>query len=180
MKFNTLVSTMAAAVALCGLSAGASATDLGVLGVTPSVSVVANLAPGITFSDKYFFSLATDSSVTAGATDLRVSFSDVTVLGIDDFKLKLFDSADVLLSTAITVIPGSNSLTIAEIDLTPHSYYFQVSGKTVGVSGGYYAFAAQATPLIPTSSVPEPESLALFGLGLLVVGAARARRVNAV
>jgi PEP-CTERM motif len=171
----TRLHAIAATLALSGFCATVSATDLGVLNATPSVSVVAHLAPSITFADKYFFSLAADSTVSAGATDVRVAFSDLTILGIDQFMLKLFSSADVLLSTAVAAGP---TMTIAEVALAPHSYYFQVSGNTVGLNGGYYAFAAQAMPLIPTSSVPEPASMALFGLGLLVVGAARARRVR--
>jgi hypothetical protein len=174
MKLNALTS-MAAALLLTSYGLAASATDLGILNAVPSVSVVANLAPGITFADKYFFSLATDSSVTAAATDLHLALHDLTVLGIDEFKLNLFDSAEVLIATAPS-IGQDHSVAIDDTDLTDHSYYFQVSGVTVGTSGGYYAFSAQATPFIPTGNIPEPQSWALLALGLGFIGVNHARR----
>ncbi|MES2090599.1 MAG: FxDxF family PEP-CTERM protein [Pseudomonadota bacterium] len=164
------------AIALSGFSLAGSATDLGPLTAQPKIQDLTISAPDVTFSTQYLFSLANDAKVSAGATDLSLMLTGITFLGISDFSLKLFNSANGLLATAGVT---DHTFRIDDVVLPASNYYFQVSGTTTGVSGGHYSFATVALPsTLPggeTPNVPEPASMGLFAVGLAAIGLMRLR-----
>lgn len=163
MKLKLLV----LAIALSGFVVSGSAANLGALTTQPAIQNLYIPAPDVTFATKYFFSLADDTTVSAGASSLSLVLGNTPILGIADFNLQLFSATNLLLATASV---QDHTYRIDNVALLADNYYFQVSGETTGLSGGSYAFAA-----VSTAAVPEPASLALFGAGLLAIGVMRTR-----
>jgi hypothetical protein len=164
MKLNTLLT----AATLCSAHLVGAATNLGVLNDTPEVKILAILAPDVTFSTQYFFSVLNNATVSAGASNLWLQLNNITVLGIDDFSLSLHDASNARLASSL---PAGTKYTIDSYALSPNPYYFEVSGKTVGLTGGFYSFAATASnsPLLPPV-IPEPSTYAMLASGLVMVG----------
>ena len=160
MKIRNLV----AGLALAAASAGAFATT-----TTFSGSYVATKSDvSGAFSDSWIYT-ATEASV-AGS---QFSTANVIIGGI-----KLVDIADPLLSVfkdgslvATTSTPTSTLWTNLDANST---YKFVLSGLGDGKAGvGNYSFGLTISP------VPEPETYALMGLGLVALVAARSRRRKA-
>ena len=156
-----------ATAALLGVHQLGSSTDLGVLNATPEVQILEILAPNVTFSTQYMFTVLNNSSVSAGASNLWLQLNNITVLGIDNFSLTLHDDSNNLLTSAVS---SNANYTIDGFALTPNAYYFAVSGDTVGTQGGFYSFAAAAYALLtPMPVVPEPGSVGMLALGLAAI-----------
>ena len=163
-----------ATAALLGVHQLGSTTDLGVLNATPEVQILEILAPHVTFSTQYLFTVLNNSSVSAGASNLWLQLNNITILGIDNFSLTLHDNSNNLLTSAVA---SNNSYTIDAFALTPAPYYFEVSGNTIGTQGGFYSFAAAAYDMLtPIPVVPEPASVGMLVMGLAVMGVYLARR----
>jgi len=156
--------------------------DLGVLSLprsltfsntfTPESMAALGLTPADTFYDNYAFTIpdASFSSITA-------TFNLADVLQVTDLQARLYSGT---LSTAVsTLVTWSAPITtgvgfqnaISPITLGSGSYVLQVRGQVTGTAGGSYV------GLLNVSSVPEPQSAALLGAGLLA-GVLGLRRRN--
>jgi len=162
-----------AAATLLSVHEFGSTTDLGVLNDTPEVQVLEILAPNVTFSTQYLFTVLNNSTVSAGASNLWLQLNNITVLGIDHFSLTLHDNSNNLLASAVS---SNAHYTIDGFALTPNPYYFEVSGDTIGTQGGFYSFAAVAYAMLtPMPVVPEPGSVGMLALGLAAIVVYRLR-----
>jgi PEP-CTERM motif len=162
-----------ACAALIGVHQLGSTTNLGVLNATPEIQVLEILAPNVTFSTQYLFTVLNNSAVSAVASNLWLQLNNITVLGIDNFSLTLHDNSNNLLASAVS---SNDSYSIDGFALTPNPYYFEVSGDTVGSQGGYYSFAAAAYDILtPMPVVPEPGSVSMLALGLAAIVVYRLR-----
>lgn len=108
------------------------------------------------FTDTFNFSILSASNVGSSVSNVALSIYGMTLLDIDptSWNLKLSDSLGKTLSI------GS---TFAGKTLNSGTYTFEVTGKTIGLLGGSYAYAAVAAP------VPEPSTWAMMlgGFGLI-------------
>ncbi|MBB5190794.1 hypothetical protein HNQ50_001517 [Silvimonas terrae] len=180
MKLRTLV----AGLAFIGASAGAFAVPTWT--ITPTVGAVQNgsgfnlgtaLSPSTfniinsatgAFTDTYSFMV----TPTSAATDvLFANFLFTSPLqGLaSSTSLTLIDTTTNTNYGSVTI--DEPAFTAAELFFSGHTYNLIVNGTLAqGASIGAYAIAGTLTP------VPEPETYALMGLGLVALVAARARR----
>jgi hypothetical protein len=168
------------ALALMALSFTASARNLGAIDDQPSVQTLNISAPDVTFSTPYTFSLLADATVSATASTLSLSIGGVPILGSADFSLKLFDDTSGSLLAVASLLNGAYQ--IDDVRLPANQYHFLMSGRTSGLSGGSYVFAAAALspaamPVLP--AVPEPSALVLLLIGLGGMGLLRLRQRSA-
>ena len=129
--------------------------DVGVLSSTPYTNI-AFIRTGKSFTDTYNFSVATTGR-------WGVAASNIPLYGLYDitgFTMSIYDSANTLISTGLAF----SSL------LSAGDYHAVVSGLADGPSGGIYGFAAGA--------VPEPETWAMIGVGVGMIGLRFRRRKN--
>ncbi len=167
MNMNQI--TLAAALALMGGIAQASVIDITPDPMTAGSSYfhyeVHNVAG--TFEDTYNFSIDTGASSLLDTLWVSFTLPGSAIGGgfsskIDGLNVQLWKdmSTDELLFTGLT-----SSYALADGD-----YYFKVTGDVTGSQYGDYtlAFGTKA------SNVPEPQTLALLGLGL--IGMMRLRR----
>jgi hypothetical protein len=155
MKLKTIV---AAVAALTALSSQAASWDWGTHG---ALELGSNTVSGAIF-DTFSFSLGTASNVESGvlsfgtivggAYSLYSAGADGMIGGGDDVGIG-----------AWTVGNGTNAVSLAA-----GSYYYTVLGGAVGTAS--YAIASSAAP------VPEPETYALLGAGLGIIGFVASRR----
>ena len=156
MKLKTIVA--ASAVALTALSSHAASTNWG---AHDSFEVGGNTVSGAVF-DTYWFSLGTNSMLTSSVIANPGSF-----LGA---AYTLYSAgADQVIGGGDDTLVGAWGLnTVNSVTLGSGSYYYSVLGGATSAST--YAISSVAAP------VPEPESYALLGAGLGVVGFLASRR----
>ena len=157
MKLKTLVA--ASAVALTALSSQAASTSWG---AHDALELGSNTVTGAIF-DTFSFSLGSSASVTSGvlsfgtvvggAYSLYSTGGDGMIGGGDDVGVGAW------------TFGGTNT-----VALNAGSYYYSVLGGAVGSAS--YVIASAAT----TAPVPEPETYALLGAGLGVIGFLASRR----
>lgn len=156
MKLKSIAA--ASVVALTALSSQAASTDWG---AHAAFEVGGNTVMGAVF-DTYSFSLGSDSMVTSSVIANPGSFlgaaytlystgADSAIGGGDDMLIGAWG-----LNTANTVTLGSGS------------YFYSVLGGAAG--SATYAISSVAAP------VPEPETYALLGAGLGIIGFVASRR----
>lgn len=146
----------AAVVALSALSSQAATYDWGVhdpLEVSGVVPVTASL-----FLDKYTFTLASTTTLT----------SSISALGIAPGTYGIFNADNT--ATAFSWNYGANPGATHVATLGAGTYYYSVFGATNGVGVYSLSSAAVAAP------VPEPETYALLGAGLGIIGFVASRR----
>ncbi|KQW41240.1 MULTISPECIES: FxDxF family PEP-CTERM protein [unclassified Roseateles] len=154
MKLKTIVAAVAAFTAL---SSQAASWNWGSHG---ALELGGNTVSGAIF-DTFSFSLGTASNVESGvlsfgtivggAYSLYSAGGDGMIGGGDDVGIGAW------------TFGGTNS-----VSLGAGSYYYSVLGGAAGTAS--YAIASAATP------VPEPETYALLGAGLGIIGFVASRR----
>jgi hypothetical protein len=164
MKFKIIVAAVAAFTAL---SSQAASTNWGVHDTPQETG--GNLVAAGSFFDSYSFSLGGAASVTSsvlsfgnivGGTYGLWSYGTDGVFGTTD------DTNVGLWTLSSFAAPVSHTAA-----LTAGSYYYTVSGfATAGSTPYAIASSAVAAP------VPEPETYALLGAGLGIVGFVASRR----
>ncbi len=177
MKLRTLV----AGLVLIGAAQGAFAStflftnagnpggvgnDLGLVN-SPTYFTIDNNITTSTFYDVYNF------MVTPTSTATNVYFAQLglsTQQSIDPATtLTLVD--DTTHINYGSVVFADSPFTAAELFFAGHQYSLIVAGSLApGATSGVYGILGNLTP------VPEPETYALMGLGLVALVAARARR----
>ncbi|MBB5191682.1 hypothetical protein HNQ50_002412 [Silvimonas terrae] len=177
MKVHQLVAGVTLALAATGALAKntpaplpplpASSSHAYTLGVvqSPSAFFINNPVTSLSFSDTITFSVNPTSYAE------QVYFNQLqlgSLQNIGSATLSLWD-------TTTNTFFGSVSLnepvfTAAEIFFSGHNYLLTVDGTlAAGARSGYYGISGLLTP------VPEPETWALLGLGMVSLVAARAR-----
>ncbi|HEV6965817.1 FxDxF family PEP-CTERM protein [Roseateles sp.] len=161
MKLKNIAA--ASVVAFTALSSHAASTNWG---SHDALELGGNTVTSGAIFDTYSFSLASTSSVTSGV----MSFGNI-VGGA--YSLYSF-GADGMMGTGDDVGLGAWTFggmpTTHTVSLTSGNYYYSVLGGVTGSAS--YAIASTAT----TAPVPEPETYALLGAGLGVIGFVASRR----
>jgi len=160
MKLKTIAA--ASVVALTALSSHAANTDWGSHGLLETGWNTVTNAP---IFDTYQFTLAGQSTVESAV----VSFG--AIVG-GAYSLYSY-GADGMFGTSDDVGLGAWTLNGAHhtVDLAAGSYYYSVLGGAAGTAS--YVISSAATAAAP---VPEPETYALLGAGLGVIGFVASRR----
>jgi hypothetical protein len=170
MKHKLISSAIfAASLFGCGL-AGATPIALGVLGALPSTKVH-TYGSGVSFLDTYTFTVsptATQVSENVVNVLLHSPFGSGNWLDTSGLNVQIFQGG----VAQIGPVQSFSGL------LNPGEYYAQVAGRTSGSMGGGYAFVigAAAAPVVFAETVPEPQTLAMVGLGLGIMGLQLRRR----
>jgi len=165
MKLKTIAA--ASLVALASL--GAHAGDVN-WGAHPTSPVLTGAIVTGNFLDTFSFSLASAASVTSSVLSFGNTLGgnySVWSYGTDG----LFGTADdsQLGIWGLSALPGpATNHTLA---LGAGSYYYAVGGRALA-GGAAYALASTAV----AAPVPEPETYALLGAGLGVIGFLASRR----
>ncbi|GGP27872.1 hypothetical protein GCM10010971_36910 [Silvimonas amylolytica] len=142
-------------------------TDAGIA-TPPEQFVIQNYVNGPSFDQFITFGTDIPSKATA------VVFSQlalVNALNIADATLKLWDGTTLMGTRGLSTTPSDPGTDFPAIFLPGVTYTLEVVGTLKsGSTLGEYGISGTLTP------VPEPETYALMGLGLVALVAARARR----
>lgn len=166
LKFMPLL----AALGLGAVAAQAATSDLGTLDTTIHSSGGVATSFGALINDNFTFSLSAASKVESNVTtflgNINPAFYGIYTAGVDS----MVGTADDVL----VVGHGFSSVTASNFDnLAAGSYHFRVFGLSNAPLSGYSISAvAVAQP------VPEPETYALLGAGLGIIGFVARRRRN--
>ena len=117
------------------------------------------------FDEQYSFSLSSASSLSSSAVVLNL----LNTYDISGGVVSLYSgtSSTALASYSFDTMSGGNFYTQG---LAAGAYHFDVTGLAYGTKGGSYLLN------LSVAAVPEPETYALMGLGLVALVAARSRR----
>ena len=158
----------AVAAALFAAGAQASTTDLGTLDSTKHTVISVGEQVGTTFDDIYKFNLAGTYD-----TDASTSFLSLTSKSfISGGLVKLFSATNGFLGDYTFGSKGADNANSWSA-LEAGNYYFEVLGTAKGLYSNSYTLTIDVTP------VPEPETYALMGLGLVALVAARRNKKSA-
>lgn len=156
MKLKTIAA--ASVVALTALSSQAASNNWG---AHDAAEVGFNTVSGAVF-DTYWFSLGTDSVLTSSVIANPGSFVGAA------YTLFSTGADNVIGGTDDSFVGAWAFNTANTVTLDSGSYYYSVLGGTMSAST--YAISSVAAP------VPEPETYALLGAGLGIIGFVASRR----
>lgn len=176
MKFKLFALAPLAVLALAAGQANAATYDLGTLTGSAFTQTGGSTASntGVLFEDAFTFSIGAKSTVFTNAVTSSFLGGAITggvysIYGAgSDGLFHTLD--DVAVSPVAYTISGAQSP--QSFVLNAGSYYIGVQGKAWGPVVATYAVTASATAL----PVPEPETYALLGAGLGIVGFVASRR----
>jgi len=163
------LSQVAAASALVLASAGSLAAALGSIDLSSGSGFFGNTPIAGAFVDTLTFTVTTASTFSGSITSVVNGTQDVDFMsivltpGVLSFASVLGDPVEVWATPA------------AGFGLTPGVYTLTLTG-TNSASVGSYAGNLAVTPGLPSTSVPEPESVAMLFAGLGIVGLLARRR----
>ena len=163
------LSQVAAASALVLASAGSLAAALGSIDLSSGSGFFGNTPIAGAFVDTLTFTVTTASTFNGSITSVANGTQDVDFMsivltpGVLSFASVLGDPVEVWATPA------------AGFGLTPGVYTLTLTG-TNSASVGSYAGNLAVTPGLPSTSVPEPESVAMLFAGLGIVGLLARRR----
>lgn len=138
-----------------------------------SGQIIFEAETGNSISDLAAFSLTSDS-ILLGIDDLFVGFDDITAISwsVDPLDWSLVLDLVAETSGGETVILSNDASIVRDCLLPDGTGTLDISGSCLIVpdGGGFASFAEDTrfafTAVEPSASVPEPTTLALFGLGL--------------
>lgn len=161
MQFKSLIA--ASVVAFTALSSHAASTDWAQHALLESAL---GLSPGGSISDTYSFTLDVSSEVASSVSSLgAISAGSYTLFA---------SGGDGMRGTSDDIGLGawgfSGAPVVNTVLLGPGSYYYLVTGTAQGLAA--YSINSAASPV----AVPEPETYAMLGAGLGVIGFVAARR----
>lgn len=173
--------SLIAAVVVATASFGSSAAMAQVIGTTPQALDLTDGAGffgdtfgannnGATFADHFTFAVRGTTGVSLAA--VVGSISPTADTGLDITGLSVYTAGNTLVSTGTAVQSGALDVwTVTNPNLTPGSYYLQVSGNLISDQSAAFGGAVQL-------AVPEPETygMMLGGLGVLGLLARRRRQ----
>ncbi|MES2160432.1 MAG: FxDxF family PEP-CTERM protein [Pseudomonadota bacterium] len=171
------VKALAGTIVMTGaafLSQGAFAADISNPATTLDLSsgaayvghLVAGNNEGNTFADKYTFTLAGASTISADV----YSHSGLAKNGLDISGLSLYNAGGLLLGGTQLSTGATDQWQLDSSILGAGSYYLLVSGSAMSKSAGSYSSGVTVT------AVPEPETYAMLLGGLGLIGAMVSRR----
>lgn len=162
---------VAAASAFVAMAAHANTYNLGLLDVNHPIAAPAAVGVGA-FDDVLNFSVNTAGTVGSATVANNLSLGGVgsNTFSITDGLVKLFNKDSNTLVGSYSFDGTTGSSTSFFNSISSGNYFFEVSGNANGAFGGLYTLTANIAP------VPEPETYALMGLGLVALVAARRKK----
>lgn len=166
MKIKSVA--LATALSLAALATQAATADLGELDASITSSGGVATSFGAIVNDHFTFSLAAASTVQSNVTtflgNINPAFYGIYTAGVD----ALVGTAD----DALVVGHGFSSVSTSYFDvLAAGSYHFKVFGLS---NAALSAYSISATAV--AQPVPEPQTYALLGAGLGMIGFIASRR----
>lgn len=165
-----------AAVAVLGSVSSSSATvvfptdgNLGTYTTSGSQGFVGSVAAGATFSDVFTFTLDTYATLSASVTNSYLNLSPISGFTLSVGSINGVTAPDASASSQTASFPPGGQFIL----FVPGTYELTVSGtggSAAETYGGSFIVNATTAP----STVPLPNSVALFGVAIAALGVAGA------
>lgn len=166
-----------AAVVGLAFTANANAYNSGTIGSgTTNLTLTVPSGPlgaSQSFTDIFNLTLSSASQISYQVTEKEVVFGYLSPTG--PTLAQLYDIDDASLSYGLYSTLAPSTLITNLSNLSAGSYFFKVTGTSIGLLGGQYALKMGVSAL----PVPEPETNLMMLLGLTAIGTMVYRKKNA-